>query len=135
MKNLLRYLPFLALLGCAGMQRDCSSCNAGSFGADWVIVQFRMDGTPMNCWKLRNVGVSNEEHTDGVFWQDSDGHLVHISGWYNRVQVANGNYEKAAEAIGVDLTRCTNGAYKVLPSPSPVRTDDVPLPPAKDGGK
>lgn len=108
----LRYLPLLALLGCAGLQRDCSSCSAGNFGADWVIVQFRADGAPMNCWRLRNVGVSNEERTDGIFWQDVDGHLVHISGWYNRVQVANGDYEKAAEAIGVELRRCTNGAYR-----------------------
>lgn len=138
MKRFLRYLPFLALLGCAGLQRDCSSCNAGSFGADWVVVQYRFDGTPINCWKLQNVGISNEEHSDGIFWQDPSGHLVHISGWYNRVQVNGGNFDAAATAIGVEMARCQNGTYKPLASTPPVR-DDIPPPapttaPRADGG-
>lgn len=101
------------LLGCAGIQRDCSSCGAQSFGGDWIIVQYRADGTPMNCWKLRNAPVSNEEHSDGIYWQDRGGHLVHISGWYNRVQVQGERWDEAAMALGVDNHRCKSGVYLV----------------------
>ncbi len=104
-------LASLFLLGCAGMQRDCSSCNASSFGGDWVIVQYQMNGTPINCWKLRNTPVENEAHTDGVYWQDPGGHLVHISGWYNRVQVQGERWEEAAKTLGVNEALCRGGVY------------------------
>lgn len=97
--------------GCAGASRDCSSANAGSFGADWIVVQYQANGTPMNCWKLENTAMDNEPHSDGIYWLDPKGHLVHISGWYNRVQVERRSWEEAATAIGVDLSRCKNGKY------------------------
>lgn len=50
-------------------------------------------------------------HTDGIFWQSPDGHLVHISGWYNRVQVQNGDFEGAARQLGIDLASCSEGRY------------------------
>lgn len=110
--------PFLAaalaaglLTGCAGWSRQFTSWSAGSFGADWIITQFGADGHPFNCWKLSGVSVSNEEHSDGIYWQNSDGHLVHISGWHNRVQVSGGNFEKAAAAVGVDAKKCGDGHY------------------------
>lgn len=111
MKTLLRIVPFVFLVGCAGWQRDCSSYTAKQLGSDWVVVQYGFDGAPINCWKLDGVGIANEEHSDGIFWQQSGGHLVHISGWYNRVQVGSGGFASAAKAIGVDIERCTNGKY------------------------
>ena len=95
---------------CAGVQRDCSTCTAGSLGADWVSVQYANDGKAIACWKLDDVAVSNEEGSDGIFWLQG-GHLVHISGWYNRVQVDGGRYADAAKLLGVDLERCINGKY------------------------
>jgi hypothetical protein len=116
-----KLFPLLLLCaGCAGWQRDCNSSVAGSFGGDWVVVQYGFDGAPINCWKLKDTAISNEAHTDGIFWQDPDGHLVHISGWYNRVQVNNGNYAGAAKAVGIDIDRCTGGKY-VVPA-APVKT-------------
>lgn len=112
-------LVLLFLTGCAGQARQCASCNADSYGADWVVVQYRTDGMPLNCWKLRSVSIG-QETGDSIVWQSSDGHLVHIAGWYNRVQVHDGDYEGAAKAVGVDLHRCTNGAYAPLPIPSSV---------------
>ncbi len=111
MKNWKMWFPILFLAGCAGLSRDCSSCMAGATGADWLVVQFKMDGEPINCWQLQNVSMSNEERSDGIFWQSVDGHLVHLSGWYNRVQVGNGGWKSAAAALGVDLERCTGGKY------------------------
>jgi len=51
---------------CAGVSRDISSRIATDFGADWIVVQYRFDGSPINCWKLLGVGVSNEE-ASGVY--------------------------------------------------------------------
>ena len=113
-----RWFPALLLLaGCAGWERDCNSSVASSFGGDWIVLQYGMDGSPINCWKLKDTAISNEAHTDGIFWQDPGGHLVHISGWYNRVQVSNGDYTGAAKAIGINIDSCTGGKYV-----SPVKT-------------
>jgi hypothetical protein len=101
----------LLIVGCAAQERSCASCNAETYGADWVVVQYRYDGAPINCWSLRNVSITNEPHSDGVYWLDPAGHMVHISGWYNRVQVGHGDFATAANAVGVDVNRCTNGTY------------------------
>jgi hypothetical protein len=109
--NNFRFLGLLFLVSCAGMERDCSSgCNS-NFGADWVVLQYGYDGTPINCWKLSNIAISNESHTDGIFWQASSGNLVHISGWYNRVQVTGGQWPGAAQQLGIDMAGCTEGKY------------------------
>jgi hypothetical protein len=76
-----------------------------------LIVQFDMHGKPFNCWKLQNVPVENEPSSDGIYWQAQNGHLVHISGWYNRVQVRGSNFDGAARAVGVDLAQCGDGRY------------------------
>lgn len=102
-----RILIFCAMLtGCAGFSRGCSSFNAGAFGSDWVVVQHRLDGSVFRCWKLTNASVVNEPQSDGVYWESADGHLVHITGWHNRIQVAEKNFEQAANIIGVDIKTC-----------------------------
>ena len=84
-RRIFTILGILLLGGCASLNRGCSSWRAESFGGDWVVVQFRMDGSAFNCWKLENVSITNEGHSDGIYWKDSaTSHLVHISGWYNR---------------------------------------------------
>ncbi len=112
MKSLLKILPLLLIVGCAGQQRSCASGIATTFGGDWVIVQYKADGNPMNCWMLKNTSVSNEQGTDGIYWLDNtSGHLVHISGWYNRIQVTNNDYHGAALLTGVEFDRCRQGTY------------------------
>ncbi len=101
----------MSMASCAGMQRSCASCTAEKFGADWIVVQYKMDGVPLNCWQMPSTSIDNEQGSDGIYWQSPDGHLVHISGHYNRVQVKGGDYAGAAEHIGVDLKRCKNGRY------------------------
>ena len=112
MKNRPFWLLLLALTGCAGFSRSCSSCNAESFGSDWVVLQYGYDGKPINCWRLHDVAITNEPQTDGIYWQSTSGHLVHISGWYNRVQVEGGDYVGAAKQLGIDMAWCGEGAYR-----------------------
>jgi len=114
-KKLTSYLGLLFLGGCAGLSKDCSSCSAESFGADWVIVQqSSLTGQAIKCWQLHNVSVSNEAGSDGIFWKDEHGNLVHISGNYNRIQVLNGKFKEAADSLDVVLEKCKGGSYEGL---------------------
>jgi len=100
------------VIGCAGVQRGCSSWSAESFGSDWIVVQYDMYLAPKACWKLNDVSITNEASSDGIYWVDSQtGHLIHISGWYDRVQVFGGRFEEAAKLVNVDIDLVQNGAY------------------------
>ena len=107
------YLLFVLVMfsGCAGLGRGCSSMWASAAGANWIIVQYNMNGQPLAAWKLTDVSVSNEQNSDGIYWKEGSGHLVHISGWYNRVQVAGNDYAGAAKLLGVDVDLIRNGKY------------------------
>lgn len=104
-KSLLVVL-LLAFTSCAGWGRQCSSYTAENFGADWLVAQYKVDGTVLRCWKMENTSVTNESGSDGIYWKSPGGHLVHISGWYNRVQVERDDWKGAAEDLGVDLSTC-----------------------------
>lgn len=58
-----------------------------------------------------------EAHEGGnIDWQDrTSGHLVALTGWENRVQVAGGNYHSAAKLLGIDEDKCGNGVYPTVP--------------------
>lgn len=106
------WVVVLALSGCAGWERGCSSYGAESFGADWIVVQQRMtDGAAYNCWILQDVSVANEGHSDGIYWKDTTGHLIHIAGQYARVQVEAKKFKSAARLVGVDADKCRGGVY------------------------
>lgn len=105
-------LAALTVVGCAGINRSCSSCVAENFATDWIVLQYDFSGKPINCWKLSNTSITNEQSSDGIYWLDnSTKNLVHISGWYNRVQVERGAWKEAAKSIGVNLDKCKNGKY------------------------
>lgn len=98
--------------GCAGFQRGCSSFQAENFATDWIVVQNDYTMTPRKCWRLPSTSITNEDHSDGIYWLDPHTkHLVHISGWYNRVQVNSGDWQSAANSLGIDLSRCGDGIY------------------------
>lgn len=111
MKRKFAWIPLLLLCGCASWERDCNSYSASNFGSDWIVLQYGYDGTPINCWKLTNTAISNEQNTDGIYWEAPGGNLVHISGWYNRVQVSNSDFAGAAKQLGIDLKSCSEGKY------------------------
>ena len=121
MKTKYFWLFLLALCGCASWDRSCSSCSAETFGSDWIVLQYGYDGKPINCWKLGNTSITNEAQSDGIYWKAPEGHLVHVSGWYNRVQVDHNDYAGAAKQLGIDLNACSEGAYKPKP-PAPAST-------------
>lgn len=99
--KLFRVLAVLLLPSCAQWEKDFTSCNAESFGGDWVVVQIDMNGNAFRCWELHNVSITNETASDGIYWQGEDGNLVHISGLYNRVQVSGDQFESALHEVGI----------------------------------
>lgn len=117
MNRLLVLTAVLLLAACEGTKRGCSAWSAEQFASDWIVVQYRFDGTPISCWKLANTSVANESHTDGVYWKSPGGHLIHISGWYNRIQVMSGRYGEAAAELGLKLSNCTGGVYSEEKTP------------------
>lgn len=109
-KSILVLSALTLLAGCGkGYDRQMAVSNAEQYGADWIIAQDSSDGRVYRCWKLHNVSVANEEHSDGIHWLDNSNHIVHISGWYNRISVSNNNWDDAAKQIDVDLTKCHEG--------------------------
>jgi hypothetical protein len=102
-------------VGCAGMSKSCTQFNASSFGSDWIVAQYTTDGKAFHCWKLRGAVV---EGTEGgsVDWKDTtNGHLVHLTGWENRVQVVGGDFDTAGKLVGVDASLCDSGVYPAPP--------------------
>lgn len=113
MKKIFVALAALTLLSACdskGYERSVAVQNAEMNGADWIVSQDDSNGHPARCWTLHNVSVANEEHSDGLHWQDNTGRLVHISGWYNRVMVVNGDVAGAASQIDItDVSKCHKG--------------------------
>jgi hypothetical protein len=64
-------------------------------------------GRVMRCWELHDVSIANEDSSDGIYWESSDGHLVHISGFYNRVQVEHKGWDEAYAELGLNKMVCT----------------------------
>lgn len=111
-----RYVPWvlvslvLILYGsnCAGLNRNVSGCVAQSAGANWIVVQYDFTGIPIMCWELRSTSIANEGQSDGIYWQDAGGNMIHISGLYNRVMVRNGKWDEAYRLIGLSSEKCRN---------------------------
>jgi hypothetical protein len=116
--GLASFVLMFAMVGCAGIERSCSSCMAQSLGSDWIVVELReMDGTPYRCWQLKDTSISNEEGSDGIYWVTDDGNLVHVSGSYDRVQVENGQWDEAFAEINMTREACrqvNQARYDVL---------------------
>lgn len=105
-KKTLMGLMLLTVASCDGFARGCSSEMAENFGADWIVAQRKYDGSVLHCWRLKDVSITNEPGSDGIYWQGADGNLIHISGWYDRVQISGEKWVAGAASIGVALTEC-----------------------------
>lgn len=89
-----------------GARRGCTAVVADATGANWLIVTYNLYGDPFRCWELHEVAVTNESQSDGIYWKEANGNLVHLSGFYNRIQVTNGNWEAAFASLGITQEQC-----------------------------
>jgi len=99
MKNKFYLIVIVAFLfNCASVDRGCTSFMATNMGADWVVVELtEMNGIPYRCWELRGVSIVSEQGSDGIYWKNNSGNLVHVSGSYDYVQVNNDNWDDDLE--------------------------------------
>lgn len=107
MKRFKIALMLLMLTSCAAIDRSCSSCLATNIGADWIVVELaEVDGTPYRCWELRGVSVVSEQGSDGIYWKNNQGNLVHVAGSYDYVQVKNNRWDDAFAQINMTREAC-----------------------------
>jgi hypothetical protein len=82
-------LSMIVLLsGCA---RQCNrvTANGSVFGAvtgDWIVVTYSGNHIT-DVWRLKNVMVQSEEHSDGWLFVDDNGNAVHVGGNTKAIRV------------------------------------------------
>lgn len=77
------------LIGPATCSRHISSWKANSYGSDWLVIQYAQDGSIINNWELKGKSIGNEHGSDGIFFTDNFGNVVHLSGHYLYIQVTD----------------------------------------------
>jgi hypothetical protein len=79
----------IAIGGPAGCSRKFNSWTAESFGSNWLVIQYNQAGSPINIWELNNKSIGNELNSDGIYFVDNEGSVVHLSGHYMYIQVTS----------------------------------------------
>jgi hypothetical protein len=94
---LLGFIIFIGVLaGPKGCSRRYDAWKASSYGSDWLVIRYNAMGKPVDHWELKNKSVGNEQDSDGIFFVDNDGIVVHLGGGaYGYYQVHNGAWDKA----------------------------------------
>lgn len=92
-------IVILLAVGPKRMNRYFNSWLAGSYGADWYVALYTVDG--VKTWKLENKSVGNETQSDGIFFITNNGHVVHISGHYAYIQVHGKKWAEAKSLLGI----------------------------------
>ena len=83
------------IIGPAGCDRKISAWKAGAYGSDWLVVQYSQDGSVMNSWELKNKSIGNESQSDGIYFTDVDGNVIHLSGHY--IYIETKDFKSAKE--------------------------------------
>lgn len=108
----MKAIPFylfiaLIMVGCAGIERNCDNSLSQSLGADWVVVELtETDAVPYRCWELHGVSIGSEEGSDGIFWRNENGNMIHVAGSYDYVQVDDDNWTAAFREVNLTQEIC-----------------------------
>ena len=73
--------------------RYWESYKADAYGSDWLVIKEDMQGYTIRYWELKNKSVGSEEGSDGIYFIDENGDVVHLSGFYTYIQV-KGSFDK-----------------------------------------
>lgn len=68
-----------------------------SYGADWLVVQYAQNGSIIKHWRLIGKTIKSEDNSDGIYFTDQKGNVVHMSGHYIYVQIGSDWKELAQE--------------------------------------
>ena len=92
----------ILVIGPSRIGRYWASYKADAYGSDWLVVKEDISGNTIRHWELKEKSVGSEEGSDGIYFIDEGGDVVHLSGFYTYVQV-KGSFEEAKKKylIGV----------------------------------
>ena len=82
-------VAFLASLsGCAKLDNAIARDGGlwGSYKGDWIVVKYS-GGKITDVWKLKDVMVQSEEHSDGWVFQDNAGNVFNLGGDTKAIRV------------------------------------------------
>lgn len=78
------------VIGPQRISRFWASYKADAYGSDWLVVKEDMYGNTIRHWELNDKSVGSEKGSDGIYFIDEGGDVVHLSGFYTYVQVKGG---------------------------------------------
>ena len=89
-------LAIVLIVGPKTIERDITSWKASAYGSDWMVIQYSGMGKVMTHWELHDKSIGNELHSDGIYFTDDSGNVIHLSGHYVYVQVKDWSAVKKA---------------------------------------
>ncbi len=84
----------LAFIGPNRISRYWASYKADAYGTNWLVIKEDMSGDSIRYWELKDKSVGSEANSDGIYFIDENGDVVHLSGFYTYIQV-KGDFEAA----------------------------------------
>lgn len=102
-------LLLVLVAGPARISRMWEGYKADAYGADWVVVQYAQDGSVISHWELKSKSVGNEEQSDGIYFTDNSGNVVHLSGHYIYVQVKSDHMAAVKDHYVSKRLKASNG--------------------------
>jgi hypothetical protein len=98
-------LVVFIVVGPRGCVRKVSSWSADAYGATWLVVQHAQDGSVINHWVLLDKSIGSESQSDGIYFTDHNGDVVHLSGHYVYMQTDKPGDTARAYLVGMHSVR------------------------------
>jgi len=83
----------LIFIGPDRLNRYWRSYKADAYGSDWLVIKETMMGEPIRYWELKEKSIGSESNSDGIFFIDEYGEIIHLSGFYTYIQI-NSSFEE-----------------------------------------
>lgn len=92
---LLIIMLVLFSIGPARLHRYYSLWRSDAYGANWLVLEQNEDRKIVQYWELKKTSVGNEEDSDGIYFTDENGFVIHLSAPYKLVEIPDGKWEEA----------------------------------------
>ncbi len=87
-------IVIILFIGPKRIARYWASYKSDAYGSDWLVIEEDMQGNAIRHWELEDKSVGSETNSDGIYFIDENGDVVHLSGFYTYIQV-KGSFDKA----------------------------------------
>ena len=75
------------IIGPSRISTYVTSWRTKAYGAHWLVIERANNGKVIQYWELRNKTILNEPQSDGIYFPDKDGLMVHLSGKYLFIEI------------------------------------------------